>query len=122
MKQWRYAGRTYDCPCVLTMDLIRGRWKTNILWLIWVGKNRFNEICRQLPQVNRGVIARQLRALERDGIIRRSIVEEKPLHVEYHFTDIGHSLEPIFEVLADWGASNGQETESVSPTTLTPGS
>ena len=108
MKQWLFQGRTYDCPCVLTMDRLRGRWKTNILWYIWSGTNRFNAICRELPWVNRGVVARQLGQMELDGIIERRVISEKPLHVEYFLTELGDSLSPIIKSLAEWGVSQGR--------------
>lgn len=108
MKLWRFGASLYDCPCVLTMDRLRGRWKTTILWHIWVGNNRFNAICRELPHVNRGVIARQIRSMERDGLIDRTVRREKPLHVEYDLTALGRSLSPILASLAEWGASHGE--------------
>ena len=111
MRQWRFHEGVYDCPCVLTMDRLRGRWKTNILWYIWKGTNRFNAICRELPEVHRGVVARQIRQLERDGIIDREILCEKPLHVEYSLTELGLSLAPVLESLATWGLTTGEPIE-----------
>ncbi|TVR06452.1 MAG: transcriptional regulator [Spirochaetaceae bacterium] len=107
MRTWRFAGETYQCPVVLTIDRLRGRWKTNILWFIWTGTNRFNGICAALPQVQRGVIARQLRSLERDGLLYRTVICEKPLHIEYQLSELGESLAPLVASLAAWGEEHG---------------
>lgn len=112
MRYWTYAGRRYDCPVVLAMDRLRGRWKTNVLWLIWTGTNRFNAICDELRWVHRAAVARQLRSLEIDGLVTRTVVCEKPLHVEYHLSPLGESLSPLIASLAEWGERHGSMHES----------
>lgn len=108
MRSWVYRDQAYDCPVVLTLDRLRGRWKTNILWYVWTGTNRFNAMCQELPEVHRAVVARQLKALERDGLISRRVISSKPLHVEYSLTGLGESLAPIIERLADWGERHSE--------------
>ena len=112
MRYWSFAGRRYDCPVVLAIDRLRGRWKTNVLWLIWTGTNRFNSICQELPWVHRAAVARQLRSLERDGMVTRSVVSEKPRHVEYNLSPLGESLSPIIASLAEWGRHHGSVHEA----------
>lgn len=107
MRQWQFGTRVYECPSVLTMDRLRGKWKTNILWYIWRGTNRFNAICRALPEVRRAVIARQIRSMEKDGLIDHTTLSEKPLHIEYGLTELGYSLFPVIELLVAWGSSHG---------------
>lgn len=114
-KRWSYGSKLYDCPIVLALDRLKGRWKTNILWYIWHGTNRFNAICRELPQVNRGVVAKQLRQMERDRLVVRHVVGERPLHVEYTLTDLSTALFPALEALANWGTAHG--TVHVTPDT-----
>lgn len=111
MEQWKFRGRAYDCPVVLTIARLSGRWKTNILWLIWNGTNRFNAICRELPTVNKAVVSRQIRSMEQDELIERRVIKTKPLHVEYSLTESGRSLGPIIERLAAWGQTHSDRRE-----------
>ncbi|MCA8950207.1 MAG: helix-turn-helix transcriptional regulator [Planctomycetes bacterium] len=109
MKTWAYGSKHYPCPIVLALDRLAGKWKTNILWHVHNGTRRFNAICRALPSVNRGVILRQLRALERDGLLaRRDLTAGRVRHVEYCFTPQAEALSPAILALAEWGNRFGQ--------------
>jgi DNA-binding HxlR family transcriptional regulator len=109
MDSWLFGGRTYACPIVLAMDRFAGKWKTHILWHVHGGTRRFNALCSALPQVNRGVVLRQLRALERDGLLsRREFHDEAVRHVEYSLTPMAVSLTPAILALAAWGREHGQ--------------
>lgn len=108
MRCWNYRQKSYYCPIGLALDRFSGRWKTNILWFIWTGTNHFNQICRELPRANKGVISRQLRELEEDGLVTRHVLGERPLSVEYRFTELDRSLEDILAALGQWGNEHGE--------------
>lgn len=64
---------------------------------------RFNELNRLLPKITQRMLTKQLRELERDGIVRRTVYAEVPPRVEYDLTDFGRTLQPVLSELERWG-------------------
>lgn len=92
------------CPVAATIDVIGGKWKPMILQQLRDGPCRFNELRRRLPHVTQRMLTLQLRALESDGIIDRTVYgKQAPYIVEYDFTVHGRSLGPILEAMEQWG-------------------
>lgn len=98
----RTAGRT-GCDVEVTLSVIGGVWKPVLLFHLLEGKLRFNALCRLTPSATARMITLQLRELERDGIITRTIFPEVPPKVEYEMTDLGVSLAPILLSMREWG-------------------
>jgi DNA-binding HxlR family transcriptional regulator len=95
-----------DCPVTATMELIGGKWKLLILYLICNDINRFGKMGMMLKGISKQMLTSQLRELETDGIIERKIYPEIPPRVEYFLTERGKSLLPIIEALKNWGNAN----------------
>jgi DNA-binding HxlR family transcriptional regulator len=93
----------YACPVEATADIIGGKWKAVILYYLFQGPKRFNELRRLLPEVTQRMLTLQLRELEQDGIVHREIYKEVPPKVEYSLTEFGTSLGPIIVQMLDWG-------------------
>lgn len=94
------------------VGMINGRWKLEILWLLSHGTpRRFGELKRGLPGITQHMLTAQLRALERDGLIKRTIFAEVPPRVEYENTDAARRLRPIFIEIVKWA----EEHERLSP-------
>ncbi|MDO5532998.1 helix-turn-helix domain-containing protein [Sutterella sp.] len=75
----------YSCSLLLAMDLIGGKWKLRILWHILDGATRFSSLKRTMPDITEKMLATQLNDLEANGILTRTVVSAKPLHIEYAF-------------------------------------
>ncbi len=96
-----------DCAVDATMSVIEGKWKPTVLCKLLVkGDMRFSELLSEIPQVSPKVLTNQLRELERDGLITRTIYAEVPPRVVYSITDRGRSLGPVLKALADWALDN----------------
>jgi DNA-binding HxlR family transcriptional regulator len=95
-----------NCPVTATMQLIGGKWKILILYLIDNDINRFGKMGMVLKDVSKQMLTTQLRELEADGIIERKIYPEIPPRVEYFLTEKGKSLLPIIHLMRDWGNAN----------------
>jgi DNA-binding HxlR family transcriptional regulator len=98
------------CPVASTIDVIGGKWKPMILLQLKDGPRRFNELRRLLPHITQRMLTLQLRALERDGIVSRTVFDTNPPSVEYAFTSHGLSLGPILESMEHWGEKSRPAT------------
>jgi len=102
--EYEKNGKTFHCPVEAALDVIGGKWKPLILWALGESVMRFSELQRVLPGVNAKMLTKQLRELEDDGIILRTVYPEVPPRVEYRITEFGMTLIPILQALCDWGA------------------
>jgi DNA-binding HxlR family transcriptional regulator len=91
------------CPVEAALDMIGDKWKGVILFHLLSGTKRFGEIKRIIPDVSQRVLTKQLRELEEDSIVLRTVYPEVPPKVEYTLTALGLSLEPILLSLREWG-------------------
>ena len=101
-KNRRKAGRT-GCAVEATLSVIGGVWKPVLLFHLLEGKLRFNALCRSLPSATPRMITLQLRELEADGIVNRTVYPEVPPKVECELTALGTSLAPVLLSERDWG-------------------
>lgn len=93
---------TYHCEIEAAFAIIGGKWKARIIWHIAEGKPRFNELKDILENVSPRMLAKQLRELERDGLVIRTQHPEIPPRVDYQLTDAGKALIPILEHISTW--------------------
>lgn len=91
------------CPLTTAQSLIFGKWKLMVVYYIGKGNKRFSAIKRNLPDCSEAILSKQLRELEQDGIITRTVFCEVPPHVEYSLTDAGEGLMDIIRQIAKWG-------------------
>ncbi len=91
------------CSVEATISLLDGKWKSVVLYLLLDGTMRFNDIQRHTPEVTQRVLTTQLRELEADGLIVRTVYAQVPPKVEYSVSDLGRSLQPILRALKVWG-------------------
>lgn len=91
------------CPAPRVFQMIGGKWKLAILQvLIFRGTRRFGELRREIEGVTQTMLTQQLRALERDGLVRREVFAEVPPRVEYSATEDAVALTPMFESMHAW--------------------
>ncbi len=94
------------CAVEAAISLIDGKWKCVILFHLLRGTARFNELRRLVPGVTQRMLTNQLRELEADGLIVRTVYAQVPPKVEYHLSPLGRSLEPVLMALKGWGNAN----------------
>lgn len=102
----RYNNKIYYCPISLAMDLIGGKWKGVILYYLLSGEKRFSELKILIPEITDMTLSIQLKKLEEDGLIIRSVYGKKPpLKVLYKLTPLGEKIGPALEQLCLWGVA-----------------
>lgn len=91
------------CPVETTLTLIGDKWKVLILRDLLTGTKRFGELKKSIGNVSQKVLTTQLRAMEENGLLTRTVYAEVPPRVEYTLTDLGRSLKPILDAMWNWG-------------------
>jgi len=92
-----------ECTVEAALEVIGGKWKLVILRHLLEGTKRFGELDRALPAITPRMLTRQLRELENDGLVLRTVYKQVPPKVEYSLTEIGASLHPLTDQLEQWG-------------------
>ena len=92
------------CPFLTSQKVLTGKWAMYLMYLLKDEPVRFNELQRKLPEdMTHTTLSRQLKALEKDGLIVRKVYSEIPPRVEYELSDIGHKFEKVLDALEIWG-------------------
>lgn len=92
-----------DCGFASALNVIGGKWKTDILWEVNVAPRRFGELKRILAGISEKMLAQQLREMEADDLVSRQVFPGKVQRVEYTATEFGRSLNQAVTVMAQWG-------------------
>jgi len=97
-------NKTYTCPVDVTLSFIGGKWKLLILsHLHQFEKKSYSEIRDNLPGVSEKMLSQQLKELERDKLIEKIVISNKPYRVEYSLSGFGKSLSPLYTFVSEWG-------------------
>ena len=88
--------------------MLSGKWKLEIMWLLHQRIHRFGELRKRIPGVTQHMLSAQLRELEADGLITRTVFAEVPPRVEYEITQKAHGLGPTMQALAAWWEQYGK--------------
>lgn len=94
-----------ECPVATTVQIIGSKWKILIIRNLLNRPWRFNELKKSLEGVSQKVLTDCLRSMEADGIITRTVYAEVPPRVEYALSDLGESMRPIINAMAEWGTN-----------------
>ncbi|MDX5080536.1 helix-turn-helix domain-containing protein [Lactobacillus paragasseri] len=92
------------CPVESTLQIISGKWKSVIIYHLIKQKNyRFNELQKLMPNCSRRMLSLQLKELENDQIISKTVYPSVPPKTSYRLTNIGNSLTPLILEMEKWG-------------------
>lgn len=105
MNEQKTAKTLPACPVETTLSLIGDKWKVLILRDLMPGTKRFGELKKSIGSVSQKVLTAQLRDMESNGLVTRTVYPEVPPRVEYSLTVLGRSLKPILDAMWNWGES-----------------
>ena len=98
------------------LRVLAGKWKGEIIWQLVQRKHRFGELRQSIPGVTQHMLTTQLRDLEADGLVKRTVFPEVPPRVEYEITPSAQALRPVFEELFRWSREHGFPTDGPDET------
>jgi len=100
-----------QCPSRLVLGHIANKWTILIIDALAPGTMRYTELQRRIQGVSQKMLTQTLRRLEADGFVVRTVHPTIPPRVEYHLTDLGHSLRVPIAAIRDWTETNINEIE-----------
>ncbi|MDF1675105.1 MAG: helix-turn-helix domain-containing protein [Vicingaceae bacterium] len=86
-----------------TMNVINGKWKLPIMGSLLYGKKRFKELEREIPGITPRMLSKQLKDLELNSIVKRTVYNTTPVTVEYELTPSGKEFRSVLDVMVEWG-------------------
>lgn len=110
MAENKFSGPEAEARCVPMSRLqavLSGKWKILILWYVAFYKvQRFGTLLRRLDGITQSTLTKQLRELEADGFLLRTVYPEVPPRVEYTLTGLGESFLPVLQQMMAWSEAN----------------
>ncbi len=108
MKKYKISGRTYVCPLQLTLNVMLGKWKGIILWVLLYDTPviRYGELKRKIDEVEKTtdrMLIQALKDLEKDGLLERKAYPVVPPKVEYRLSRAGLRFKPVVDALEAFG-------------------
>nr|WP_205678958.1 helix-turn-helix domain-containing protein [Aquisphaera insulae] len=98
------------------LRMLEGRWKVVIIFHLFArGILRFSELEKRIPGVSQKMLIQQLRELERDGLVSRTVYPQVPPKVEYGLTEWGKAMCPALDALLEWAAQCPPAAEDAPP-------
>ena len=101
-----------NCDLTYALSMIGGRWKILILDKLDGKTLRFSDLKREFYYVTERMLTLQLKALEKDGLIKRKAYAEVPPRVEYELTEMGMALSPLLNQLSEWGGRQREQQQT----------
>ena len=86
-----------------TMDVLKGRWKMQIIAALCYDKMRFSDLQKEIEGISAKMLSSELKDLEVNQLLKRTVLKTQPISVEYELTEYGYTLKKVIENLADWG-------------------
>jgi DNA-binding HxlR family transcriptional regulator len=97
-----------------TIYVIGGKWKMPIIFAVCTGGHqRFSEIERGVPGITSRMLARELKEMEMNKLITRTVYAETPVRIEYEITEYCKTLVPVIQTLIDWGMLHRQKIKEI---------
>lgn len=103
MADFIYRGKVYYNPVQLVMEQIGGTWKAPILWRLQGGVMRYGELRKDIPHISDKMLTTQLRQLEEDGYIHRTVYAVVPPKTEYSLTEKGKEIMMLITSIRNFG-------------------
>lgn len=98
-----FKNAATSCPVFTTLRVIGGKWKPLILWQLRGEPVRFGALKKRIGGITQKMLTRELRELEADHLVKRTVYPVVPPKVEYSITAYGKTLDPVLRSMEQWG-------------------
>lgn len=92
-----------SCGMAYSLSVLGGRWKPAILCRLMHQTMRYSDLKNSIEQISERMLVSQLRELEADQVVKRTVYPVVPPRVEYELTELGLSMQPMLKAMSDWG-------------------
>jgi DNA-binding HxlR family transcriptional regulator len=107
------ASTPVSCPAEQALNLVANKWAVHVIFHLSESKvMRFRDLQRSIGEITQKELTKQLRRLERFGLVDRRVFPEVPPRVEYRLTRLGATLVPPLVALSDWSSQHGKQLEA----------
>lgn len=113
MSQINQNANPLDCPVIHGIRLIDSKYKPMIIHILLYEDKRFGQLKKAIPPISQKVFTQQLRELEQDGIVIRTVSEGKILNVSYSLSELGQALLPVLGAIGEWGEKHKTAHQSL---------
>jgi DNA-binding HxlR family transcriptional regulator len=110
LDQVKRCSSTYVLAVNDTLNVITGKWKLPIVGSLLYGKKRFRELEREIPKITPRMLSKELKDLEGNGIVKRTVHSTIPVVVEYELTRSGNTFKDVLDVMVEWGLQHRKQT------------
>ena len=86
-----------------TLNVLSGKWKLNVIGVLFFGKKRFTEIEKGLEEITPRMLSKELKELELNGVVNRIVTASRPVVIEYELTESGYELKKVLDEMIGWG-------------------
>lgn len=112
-RAWADAEYAGECPVRQTLDSVGDKWTVLVVLRLGAEKQRFLQLLRAVDGISQRMLTVTLRKLERDGLVKRTVLDTRPPSVEYELTPLGYSLLAPIGALANWAIENQSQIEAM---------
>lgn len=112
LERERYRASMEGCPSRQVLDALSDKWVTLVLSALAGGPQRYNGLARTIAGVSPKMLTQTLRALEREGLVSRTIIPSVPVRVDYELTSLGRSLLGLFDTIKNWADTHIEEWQT----------
>ncbi len=110
IKKVKKCSATYILAVNDTLNVVSGKWKLPIMSSLLYGKKRFKELEREIQKITPRMLSKELKDLEANGIVKRTVYDTVPVTVEYELTKSGRAFEEVIDVMLKWGLEHRKNT------------
>lgn len=97
------------CGIRCSLEVLGGKWKLLIVAELLNNAKRYSELKRSIPEISEKMLISSLQDLEYQNIVKRKVIEIGPTQVEYSLSKYGQSVQPVLEILFNWGENHIKE-------------
>lgn len=103
LEQVKECSVTFVLAVNDAINVVNGKWKLPIIGSLLFGKKRFKELEREIPKITPRMLSKELKDLEVNGMVTRTVHNTIPVTVEYQLTKSGESFRNVLDVMITWG-------------------